>query len=615
LILSVPVLVATVLLAAAVAVFIYLRQEKLGLAGVGLAALRTLGLGALLLLLWNPGCARLAPTAPPVVLLDRSLSMAVAGGRWSAAMDTAGKLAGEDGTVLGFGARVSELESTEPTDGVSRVREALTVHRALGRPTIVVTDGEVADAGSLTAGLLHGVQFVVLPRDTVAGAALQAVEVPPRVARGDSVFIAVTVAVWGDLPDDSLTLECWESQRRLLSRTLAVPASPATVRRQLVLPPGALGIGARLLTLRVTAAGDRETRDNERQRVVTVMEQPAIVVIVDPADWEGRFLVQLLDAVSGQPVRGFARVGEDAWIDMRSVARSSTVEVRRAARQAGLVVVRGSDGALRGLGRQGPVWRWPAVSPDSAGVLEGDWYVQREMPASPIVSGLARLEWDSLPPLTGVLSYERGQGDWVALTAQRGRRGSAQPVLLGRESARARELITLGKGFWRWAFRGGAGIEAARALLAAGVDWLLESEGARERVIDLVSGPVATRGTPLTFQWHGDTMPDSLVLRVMTNEGEMLHPLPLDVRGRATLSLDPGVYRWVAEGTGASGIAVVEEFSDEFLPQQVARFDTERLTDRAAREERFPRQRWWLFFVAVLAFAGEWAWRQRRGLP
>jgi hypothetical protein len=614
LILSVPVLVVTVLLAVAVAVLIYLRQEKLGLAGVGLAALRTLGLGALLLLLWNPGCARLAPAAPPVVLLDRSLSMGVAGGHWTAAVDTAGRLAGADGTVLGFGARVSELESTEPTDGVSRMREALTVHQALGRPAIVVTDGEVADAGSLTPGLLHGVQFVVLPRDTVAGAALQAVEVPTRVARGDSVFIAVTVAVWGDLPGDSLTLECWESERRLLSRTLAVPATPATLRRQLVLQPGALGIGARLLTLRVTAAGDREARDNERQRVVAVMEQPAIVVIVDPADWEGRFLVQLLDAISGQPVRGFARVGEDAWIDMRSVARSSTAQVRRAARQASLVVVRGSDAALRDLGRQGPVWRWPAAGPDSAAVLEGDWYVQREMPVSPIVSGLARLEWDSLPPLTGVLSYEPGPGDWVALTAQRGRRGSAQPVLLGRESARQRELITLGMGFWRWAFRGGAGIEAARAMLAAGVDWLLESDGARDRVIHLVSGPVATRGTPLMFQWHGDTMPDSLVLRVMTNSGETLHALPLDARGRATLSLDPGVYRWVADGTGASGIAVVEEFSDEFLPQQVARFE-ERVTDRAPRGERFPRQRWWLFFVAVLAFAGEWAWRQRRGLP
>ena len=614
-ILSVPVLVATVILAAAVAVLIYLRQERLGLAGVGLAALRTLGFGALLLLLWNPGCARLAPAAPSVVLLDRSLSMSVAGGHWTAAVDTAESLAGADGTVLGFGASVGELEGTEPIDGVSRIREALTVHQALGRPAIVVTDGEVADAGSLTPGLLRGVQFVVLPRDTVAGAALQAVEVPQRVARGDSVFIAVTVAVWGDLSGDSLTLECWESERRLLSRTLAVPATPATLRRQLVLPPGALGTGARLLTLRVTAAGDLEARDNERQRVVTVMEQPAIVVTVDPADWEGRFLVQLLDAVSGQPVRGFARVGEDTWIDMRSVARSSTAQVRRAARQAGLVVVRGSDGALHDLGRRGPVWRWPAADSDGAAALEGDWYVQREVPVSPVVAGLALLEWDSLPPLRGVLSYEPGPSDWVALTAQRGRRGSAQPVLLGRELAHQRELVTLGVGFWRWTFRGGAGTEAARAMLAAGVDWLLESDGAREPAIDLVSGPVTTRGTPLTFRWHGGPMPDSLVLRVTAKSGETLHALQLDSHGRAALSLDPGVYRWVADETGASGIAVVEEYSDEFLPQQVARFDEERPTGRAPHDERFPRQRWWLFFVAVLAFAGEWAWRQRRGLP
>jgi len=27
------------------------------------------------------------------------------------------------------------------------------------------------------------------------------------------------------------------------------------------------------------------------------------------------------------------------------------------------------------------------------------------------------------------------------------------------------------------------------------------------------------------------------------------------------------------------------------------------------------RDRWWLFVVAIAAFAAEWAWRRRQGLP
>ena len=49
----------------------------------GLALLRTTGLAALVLLLWNPTTWRRDPgSAPPLVLLDASLSMAGHGGRW-----------------------------------------------------------------------------------------------------------------------------------------------------------------------------------------------------------------------------------------------------------------------------------------------------------------------------------------------------------------------------------------------------------------------------------------------------------------------------------------------------------------------------------------------------
>jgi len=49
-----------------------------------------------------------------------------------------------------------------------------------------------------------------------------------------------------------------------------------------------------------------------------------------------------------------------------------------------------------------------------------------------------------------------------------------------------------------------------------------------------------------------------------------------------------------------------------------ARFGVGGGADRRARfilSERFVRQRWWLFVIAILAFAAEWGWRLRRGLP
>src|SRR5204863_5419317 len=80
----------------------------------GLAVLRTTGLGALVLLLWNPTTARFAAgekAAPPLVLLDASLSMAGHGGRWREALDTARALAQGGGVIWRFGSQVRAFDS------------------------------------------------------------------------------------------------------------------------------------------------------------------------------------------------------------------------------------------------------------------------------------------------------------------------------------------------------------------------------------------------------------------------------------------------------------------------------------------------------------------------
>ncbi len=82
----------------------------------------------------------------------------------------------------------------------------------------------------------------------------------------------------------------------------------------------------------------------------------------------------------------------------------------------------------------------------------------------------------------------------------------------------------------------------------------------------------------------------------------------------ARVWLEPGVYRWSAPAAaGARGTAVVEPYSDEFPPRPVASLATGTAAGFAWLQS-YARQWWWLFVLAVAAFAAEWTWRQRRGL-
>ena len=159
--------------------FVYVGRERLGIRGLGLAALRTLGLGALFFALFNPGRFMTAPQGPPIVLLDASLSMGASGGRWQQALDTARTLARGDGgaegggTILRFGAGLAAFDSSTPDHGTSLLRDALAASVARGGAVIVVSDGEIQDGATLPQSLAHGVGAVVLPRDTVPNAALR----------------------------------------------------------------------------------------------------------------------------------------------------------------------------------------------------------------------------------------------------------------------------------------------------------------------------------------------------------------------------------------------------------------------------------------------------------
>ena len=188
-----------VLATAVVAGLVYVGYERLGAAGLGLAALRTLGVGALVLLLINPSGAARRTSAPPTVLLDASLSMSAAGGRWREAMDTARALAGGDGVILRFGTRVTPFDTLAPTDGATRLADALAIARGRPGPVVVVTDGEIGDAATIEPSLLAGARVVVLPRAVVSDAALLDLEAPERLAQGDSLPVEVSIGTFGTL--------------------------------------------------------------------------------------------------------------------------------------------------------------------------------------------------------------------------------------------------------------------------------------------------------------------------------------------------------------------------------------------------------------------------------
>ncbi len=596
------------------AVFVYVGRERMGLQGLGMAALRTAGLGAVIVLFLNPGrTVRIAGEAP-VVLLDASLSMAAAGGQWQAALDTARSLAGTRGMVLRFGSATAPFDTASPVDGGSRLGGTVGVARARDRPVVVVTDGEIEDVESIPGSLLEGVVLVVLPRDTVVNASVITVEARPRAERDDSIRIETAIGLWGVDTEVEARLEVFEAGRRLASEATTLLPVPSIARRRLILPPGTLSVGLHVLRVRVTAPGDREPRDDERLVVVEVSEQPGVVVIADPPDWEGRFLVSELTDIVRSSVRGYARIAGDRWLDMTTLSAIAAPTVVRAARGAGLLVLRGRADAVETGPRQA-VWYWPGGSDDRPEFFPGDWYLTEAPGASPIAGRIARIEWDSLPPLLGLVPLVARSNEWVALTARQGRRGPERPVLIGRDSAGIRTLTTAGAGMWRWGFRGGAAREAYRALLATGSDWLLGSSALRRRVA-LSSSPTVARGEPIVFRWAGDSVPDSLAVRFTGDAGsDTTSMLRFGTDGVALFAGPPDVYRWsVVDNPQLRGVAVVENYSPEFAPRRVwmppaGEGTILRLVERYARES------WWLFVFAVVAFAGEWAWRYRCGLP
>jgi hypothetical protein len=590
-----------VILAAAVAAFTYLRLEGLGSRAWVPMVFRAIAWAALGLLILNVSCPAPGPVQRPLVLLDGSLSLGAPGGHWTAARDTALHL----GEVRPFGDERSGGD-TVPDRGRSLLRPALTAAVATDRPVIVVTDGEVEDASDLGPDVLGRASYRVFPRDTQPDRVVSAVAGPVRVTAGDSIILEAEVQLVGGAPATNQRLEVFSGNRRVGSETVRMDQGSG--RGRIAVPSSQVGPGDHVLRVQLTGA-DAEPRTDARLHLVTVAPTPGVVLLASPADWDSRFLYRALRDVAQLPVRGFVRIEGDRWRSMTDLRPVAAERVRQAARQADLLILKGDAGSLAQGSTARGIWRWPTGG-KGQGTAPGDWYLAAS-DASPIAGALLGQPVDSFPPASGLASVNLEAGDWVALTAQLGRRGPARPAVFGRDAGRVRSATVAVDGLWRWAFRGGSSEQSYRAWVAATASWLLAGADSARGAARAVR-PVVMSGRPLLFEWRGPGPARALPVTWTDARESRADTLRFDGSGRAEAWLEPGQYQYRLEG-GGSGTVAVEEYSDELLPRNVV------LTTREARLSRpigrtAARDWLWLFAVAGLALACEWFARRRLGL-
>ncbi|HET9040335.1 MAG TPA: hypothetical protein VFN40_09200, partial [Gemmatimonadales bacterium] len=251
---------------------------------------------------------------------------------------------------------------------------------------------------------------------------------------------------------------------------------------------------------------------------------------------------------------------------------------------------------------------WRAGSDSTA--LAGDWYL-RPGDASPVAGACLGEPVDSFPPAIQLSPLTPEPGDWVALTAQAGRRGAARPAVFGGEAGRVRRVTVAVDGLWRWAFRGGSSEQSYRTWVAATASWLLGgADSARGSARPLRA--VVENGRPLVFEWVAPGPPTATGVAWSGAGSPGADTLRFDGSGRAAVWLPPGEYRYRLAGGGGGAVAV-EEYSEELVPRAIV------LRQHGARAQpssgRQAARDWlWLFALCVVGLAGEWMARRRLGL-
>ena len=349
-------------------------------------------------------------------------------------------------------------------------------------------------------------------------------------------------------------------------------------------------------------------------------------------DWEPRFLLPVLQEVTGLPALGFLRAGPNRFVQAgRAIDRGGPVDstaVRRAVTDAVLVVVHGLGDDLdpwaRALvtrpGRKVLMAR-DASGADLAGVTAaaaraGEWYASADIPPSPIAGSLSGVELQGLPPLTDVLITAEPAALAPLLLQLRGA-GSPEAALYLGDRPSGRVAIALASGFWRWASRE-RGREPYRRLWSGVVGWLLA-----DQVVSAAEPP--SRGVGRRPRGSGGVEYTCGQRRVAHRRSLVgLDGRRHRRRGGGTLAtgvLEPGAYTYVVESstgdTRGAGRFDVAEATEEMLPvaepppRPVRRAAVVGVDGGGGRPFRTLQ---WPYLLVITLLCIEWVSRRRSGL-
>ncbi|MEX0979878.1 MAG: hypothetical protein WDZ89_02220 [Gemmatimonadota bacterium] len=654
--------VVLVVLGVAFAFWIYFIRE-LPVRGRGLlAGVRAVILALILLLLWNPsipGGATPDDSGAEIILLDGSLSMTARDTSgtsvWQLALDRLREQASDDAEpgahrLLLFGRGFRTFDGSSPADIAGRLADetpafvaselAPALERAAeagARTVTIISDFRLHDAVAArdVADRLGLDLRIVRTGEVLRNAGISDFTIPAGVEAGDS--LRVEVVLFGEAPadGDSLALEIHEGDRRVAVRTLPLPAAGRLTRIALTLPsPGGTGVVEYRASVRLEEDGFE--LDDERIAHVTVdPDEGGIVLLSWRPDWEPRFLLPVLEQVTGLSGHGYLRTGDGRYLAMGAgPSAGGTIDeaaLRRRMARADLLVLHGveagvpawlrelAEGASRLLlfprDREGA-----AVGGVQTGdALSGEWYAGADIPASPLAAALTGTEWTSLPPLARLLPLANDEAGIVPLELQLQGRGAAVPALVLHSEGARRRVVVLASGLWRWSFRRGPPRQGYRGLWSGVSGWLLGNE-------PLAGGPgvrpessILPRGGEIPWRAPG-LDGESLAVRVV-REGATEGPDEVGASEAAvsvppdddalqdgavvtdtivrvgengsfrTPSPPPGRYRYIVNGEGAegeapesegrprrgAGVFQVESYSDELsiAPRDFATLATE----------------------------------------
>jgi hypothetical protein len=595
---------ALVLLGAACLAFVtYWWVERVGPQGWLAMACRALAWGALGILVLNLSCATGRAAGPPIVLLDASLSF-TSSERWERLRDSMAAV----GDVRYFGDRRSSQDSSAMR-GRSLLAPALRAAAASERPVVVVTDGELEDVTDIPGDVLARASIMVFPRESQTDVAMVRIRGSERVTKGDSLPLEGEIRTSQAVSPHSVTVVLRAGPIHL-ARTRIDLEPGGRQRFQLTAPTNRLAAGSHLLTIALEDHVDDEPRNDVRLHHVEIIPTPGVVLLASPPDWDARFLLGALREVSDLPVRGYSRMTDASWHAMENLAPVRESVVRRAARGADLLVIKGRDEGFGPSARTRGVWRWPSGE-NGESVLAGDWYVSAEL-GSPLAQAFLGLPIDSFPPATEITPIEPALGAWTALTAQAGRRGAPRPVIVGSESARRRHVVVAADGLWRWAFRGGSSEQGYRSWVAAALTWLLSGADTARGPAEPVRS-VVQHSRPVVFRSRLGGIDEALTVGWSGPSGMTTDTLRFDGAGEAQVWLPPGEYRYRLSSGGPEGLIGVEQYSDEWAVRPTSVTTRDATTVEPAGHVS-ARELWWLFGLCVLGLAGEWTVRRRMGL-